>query len=84
MVAEVPAQRVGKDAGGVTLIAADLLRAFPDQVAMVVSAELCSLPLQRNDSSIANVIASCARSGTGEGSIRSVQDKSSATFSVAK
>jgi predicted naringenin-chalcone synthase len=48
MVAEVPAQRVGKDAGGVTLIAADLLRAFPDQVAMVVSAELCLVRSQRH------------------------------------
>ena len=47
-------------AGGVAAVgrAADLLRAFPDQVAMVVSAELCSLTLQRSDSSIANVIAS--------------------------
>jgi hypothetical protein len=62
-----PRAALRKDACAVTLIAADLLRAFPDQVAMVVSAELCSLTLQRNDSSIANVIASCARSGTGEG-----------------
>jgi alkylresorcinol/alkylpyrone synthase len=47
-------------AGGVAAIgrAADLLRAFPDQIAMVVSVELCSLTLQRKDCSVANVIAS--------------------------
>lgn len=47
-------------AGGVGAVgrAADLLRGFPDQVAMVVSAELCSLTLQRSDDSVANIIAS--------------------------
>jgi alkylresorcinol/alkylpyrone synthase len=47
-------------AGGVAGVirAADVLRGFPDQVAMVVSAELCSLTLQRNDDSVANIIAS--------------------------
>jgi alkylresorcinol/alkylpyrone synthase len=47
-------------AGGVAGVvrAADVLRGFPDQVAMVVSAELCSLTLQRTDDSVANVIAS--------------------------
>lgn len=38
--------------------AADYLRAFPDQVAVVLSVELCSLTLQREDFSIANLIAS--------------------------
>jgi alkylresorcinol/alkylpyrone synthase len=37
--------------------AADMVRAHPDHVAVVVSAELCSLTLQRDDLSIANVIA---------------------------
>jgi alkylresorcinol/alkylpyrone synthase len=38
--------------------AADYLRAYPDQVAVVLSVELCSLTLQRNDFSVANIIAS--------------------------
>jgi alkylresorcinol/alkylpyrone synthase len=38
--------------------AADYLRAFPDQVAVLLSVELCSLTLQRGDISIANLIAS--------------------------
>jgi alkylresorcinol/alkylpyrone synthase len=37
--------------------AADYLRAFPDQVAVLLSVELCSLTLQLQDRSIANVIA---------------------------
>lgn len=47
-------------AGGVAGVirAADVLRGFPDQIAMVVSAELCSLTLQRADDSVANIIAS--------------------------
>jgi alkylresorcinol/alkylpyrone synthase len=38
--------------------AADYLRAFPEQVAVLVSVELCSLTLQREDLSIPNIIAS--------------------------
>jgi len=47
-------------AAGVAAVgrAADVLRGFPGQVAMVVSAELCSLTLQRTDDSVANIIAS--------------------------
>ena len=47
-------------AGGVAGIvrAADVLRGFPDQIAIVVSSELCSLTLQRADDSVANIIAS--------------------------
>jgi alkylresorcinol/alkylpyrone synthase len=41
-----------------TARAADVLRAFPDQVAVLLSVELCSLTLQREDVSIANIIAS--------------------------
>ena len=36
----------------------DYLRAYPDQVAVLVAVELCSLTLQRKDLSIANLIAS--------------------------
>src|ERR1700688_3097498 len=38
--------------------AADYLRAFPSHTALLVSVELCSLTLQLQDKSIANVIAS--------------------------
>jgi len=41
-----------------TARAADVLRAFPGQVAVLLSVELCSLTLQREDVSIANIIAS--------------------------
>ena len=38
--------------------AADFLRAFPDELAVLLSVELCSLTLQREDLSVANLIAS--------------------------
>jgi len=38
--------------------AADVLRGGPDEVALLLSVELCSLTLQRDDHSIPNVIAS--------------------------
>jgi alkylresorcinol/alkylpyrone synthase len=38
--------------------AADYLRAYPKQVAVLLSVELCSLTLQRDDASLANVISS--------------------------
>ncbi len=38
--------------------AADSLRAFPGQVAVLLAVELCSLTLQREDVSVANIIAS--------------------------
>ncbi|HSN99135.1 MAG TPA: hypothetical protein VLS89_12660, partial [Candidatus Nanopelagicales bacterium] len=41
-----------------TARAADYLRGFPDDVALLVSVELCSLTLQREDLSIPNIIAS--------------------------
>jgi len=41
-----------------TARAADVLRAFPGEVAVLLSVELCSLTLQREDVSIANIIAS--------------------------
>ncbi len=36
----------------------DYLKAFPDQIAVLVAVELCSLTLQRDDHSVANMIAS--------------------------
>jgi alkylresorcinol/alkylpyrone synthase len=45
--------------GAVGLVrAADYLRAFPDQIAVLLSVEVCSLTLQHDDRSIANLIAS--------------------------
>ena len=38
--------------------ASDYLRAYPDQVAVLVSSEICSLTFQREDLSIPNIIAS--------------------------
>ncbi len=38
--------------------AADYVRAFPDQAALLLSVELCSLTLQRDDLSIPNLISS--------------------------
>ena len=43
---------------GDLVAAADYLRAFPQESALVLSVELCSLTLQREDASMANVIAS--------------------------
>src|SRR5512138_1695646 len=37
--------------------ASDALRAFPGEVAVMLSVELCSLTLQREDASVANIIA---------------------------
>lgn len=37
--------------------ASDVLRAFPGEVAVMLSVELCSLTFQRDDASIANVVA---------------------------
>jgi alkylresorcinol/alkylpyrone synthase len=36
----------------------DYLRAFPDQVAVLLAVELCSLTIQREDHSVANLVAS--------------------------
>jgi alkylresorcinol/alkylpyrone synthase len=38
--------------------ASDYVRAYPDQVAALISVELCSLTWQRDDTSVANVISS--------------------------
>ncbi len=48
--------------------AADYVRAYPDQIAVVLSVELCSLTWQRNDLSVANLI-SCGLFGDGAASV---------------
>ena len=58
-VKRTPIFGLGCVAGAVGITrAADYVRAFPDQTALVVSVELCSLTLQRKDLSIPNIIAS--------------------------
>jgi alkylresorcinol/alkylpyrone synthase len=46
----------------------DYLRAFPDQVAVLLAVELCSLTLQRDDPSVANLVAS-SLFGDGAGAV---------------
>ena len=58
-VKRTPVFGLGCAAGAVGITrAADYVRAFPDQTALVLSVELCSLTLQRKDLSIPNIIAS--------------------------
>src|SRR5260221_3018234 len=57
-IRRVPIFGLGCVAGAAALSrAADYVRAYPDQVAVVLSVELCSLTLQREDVSMANLIS---------------------------
>ena len=55
----------------------DYLRGWPDQVAVLLSVELCSLTIQRNDHSIANLIA-CGLFGDGAAAVVAVGDERAA------
>jgi alkylresorcinol/alkylpyrone synthase len=58
-IKRVPIFGLGCVAGAAGIArAADYVRGFPDQVAAVVSVELCSLTLQQEDLSVANLISS--------------------------
>ncbi len=58
-VKRTPIFGLGCVAGAVGVTrAADYVRAYPDQVAVLLSVELCSLTLQREDVSVPNIIAS--------------------------
>jgi len=58
-VKRVPIFGLGCVAGAAGLArVSDVLRAFPGEVGVLLSVELCSLTLQRNDLSVANVVAS--------------------------
>jgi len=58
-VKRVPIFGLGCVAGAAGVArASDYVRAYPDQVAVLLSVELCSLTLQRKDLSIPNLIAS--------------------------
>jgi alkylresorcinol/alkylpyrone synthase len=54
--------------------ASDYVRGFPDQVALLLSVELCSLTWQDNDQSIANLI-SCGLFGDGAAAVVITGDK---------
>lgn len=57
-VKRTPIFGLGCQAGAAGLgRASDALRAYPDQVAVLLSVELCSLTLQREDASVANAVA---------------------------
>ena len=57
-VKRIPLFGLGCVAGAAGIArAADYLRAFPDQIAALLSVELCSLTWQRDDTRIANLIA---------------------------
>ncbi len=58
-IRRVPVFGLGCVAGAAGIsIAADYVRAYPGKVAVLLSVELCSLTLQRNDLSVANLISS--------------------------
>jgi alkylresorcinol/alkylpyrone synthase len=58
-IKRVPIFGLGCVAGAAGIArAADYVRAFPGQVALLLSVELCSLTIQRDDLSIANLISS--------------------------
>lgn len=58
-IKRVPIFGLGCVAGAAGIArAADYVRAFPDQIAVVLSVELCSLTWQRGDLSMANLISS--------------------------
>jgi alkylresorcinol/alkylpyrone synthase len=57
-IRRVPIFGLGCVAGAAAISrAADYVRAYPDQVAVVLSVELCSLTIQRQDVSMANLIS---------------------------
>lgn len=60
-------------AAGISL-AADFVRAYPDKFALLYSVELCSLTLQHDDLSVANLI-SCGLFGDGAAAVIVAGDK---------
>lgn len=54
-------------AAGISRVS-DYVRAFPDQIALLLSVELCSLTWQDNDQSVANLIA-CGLFGDGAAAV---------------
>jgi alkylresorcinol/alkylpyrone synthase len=74
-IKRVPIFGLGCVAGAAGIArAADYVRAFPDQVAVLLSVELCSLTLQAEDLSIPNLIAS-GLFGDGAGAVAVVGER---------
>lgn len=74
-IKRVPIFGLGCVAGAAGIArAADYVRAFPDQAALLLSVELCSLTIQRDDLSIANLISS-GLFGDGASAVIVVGDK---------
>ncbi len=68
-IKRVPIFGLGCVAGAAAISrAADYVRAYPDEVAAVLAVELCSLTLQQDDLSIANIISS-GLFGDGAGAV---------------
>jgi alkylresorcinol/alkylpyrone synthase len=68
-VKRIPIFGLGCVAGAAGIArASDYVRAFPDQIALVLSVELCSLTWQDEDQSIANLI-SCGLFGDGAAAV---------------
>ena len=68
-IKRVPIFGLGCVAGAACVArAADYVRAYPNQVAAVLAVELCSLTLQQNDLSVANMIAT-GLFGDGAGAV---------------
>lgn len=62
--------------------AADYVRAFPDEIALLLSVELCSLTWQDNDLSIANLI-SCGLFGDGAAAVLIAGENAAARLGTA-
>lgn len=59
-IRRVPVFGLGCVAGAAGIsLAADYVRAYPQRVAALVSVEICSLTVQRDDLSVANLISAC-------------------------
>jgi alkylresorcinol/alkylpyrone synthase len=82
-VKRVPLFGLGCVAGAAGIARAhDYLHGWPDQVAVLLSVELCSLTIQRNDHSIANLIA-CGLFGDGAAAVVLVGDERAARDQIS-
>jgi alkylresorcinol/alkylpyrone synthase len=82
-VKRVPLFGLGCVAGAAGISRAhDYLHGWPDQVAILLSVELCSLTIQRNDRSIANLIA-CGLFGDGAAAVVLVGDERAARDQIS-
>jgi alkylresorcinol/alkylpyrone synthase len=81
-IRRMPMFGLGCTAGAAGLArVADLLRGDPDGVAVLLSVELCSLTVQRDDTSVANLVAS-GLFGDGAAAVVLVGDRRAAALGV--